>query len=97
MAEQRKYVAFDIETAAVIPDWESARKSNRPLGISCAATLASDETNARLWYGRAADGSPAGQMRQDEAHNLLEHLAGVAKAGCPASWKTRFASSRMRM
>ena len=37
----RKYLAFDLEIAREIPeggDW----KANRPLGISCAATLASD-------------------------------------------------------
>ena len=47
----RKYLAFDIETARVLPedtDW----KLNRPLGIACAATLSADCNNAVVWRGK---------------------------------------------
>ena len=81
MAGQRKYLAFDIETAAIIPEGDFDWASKRPLGISCAATLASDAANARLWCGRAPDGSPAGRMSQAEAGELVKHLAEMAAAG----------------
>lgn len=46
------YCAFDIEIATPIsgPDW----KADRPLGISCAATLTSDG-DLVLWHGRHDD------------------------------------------
>lgn len=81
MTEQRKYVAFDIETAAIIPEGDFDWASKRPLGISCAATLASDEANARLWCGHKADGSPAGRMSPAESGALVMHLAEKAAAG----------------
>ncbi len=81
MAKQRKYLAFDIETAAEIPasalDW----RPYRPLGISCAATLAGDEAGVRVWHGQMADGSPAPRMNSADAVSLVDYLASMAKAG----------------
>ena len=52
----RKYLAFDIEIAKPLvggDDW----KAQRPLGISCAATLRSDQEEPTLWYSSSvADG-----------------------------------------
>ena len=44
----RKYLAFDIETAKVQPPDERDWKSDRPLGISCAATLCCDANDRCL-------------------------------------------------
>jgi len=53
----RRYLAFDIETAKDIPGDDFNWRPHRPLGISCAATLASDSDQPRLctarhWMGR---------------------------------------------
>lgn len=68
-----RYVAFDLETAKVIPTHVRDWHSQRLLGISCAATL--DETgDLRIWYGKLPDGTPAPQMTQQEARTLLSFL-----------------------
>ena len=81
MPKSQKYLAFDIETAAEFPasalDW----RPYRPLGISCAATLASDETSARVWHGQTADGAPAPRMQKADAVGLVDYLASMTKAG----------------
>ena len=76
---QRNYLAFDIEIAKDFPDFSDWRR-HRPLGITCAATLAADEQEPRLWHGVAEGGGPADQMSRDEAAKLVErygwaHLA----------------------
>lgn len=45
----RKYLAFDIEIAKVIPEEETDWIAHRPLGITCAAAMASDGRQW-LWY-----------------------------------------------
>jgi len=81
MSTPRKYLAFDLETAAIIPadvwDW----RPYRPLGITCAATLASDEAQPRLWHGRTPAGTPAPRMQPAEAAQLVDYLAQQAAAG----------------
>ena len=62
----RKYLAFDIETAAPVPedhDW----KSCRPLGIACAATLSADSNNLVVWHGND-------KMSQQEVKRLVAYL-----------------------
>ena len=81
MSKQRRYLAFDIETAAVIPDADCDWRTCRPLGISCAATLPSDELNPRVWHGLTSDGSPAARMSREEAKGLVEHLASAVASG----------------
>jgi hypothetical protein len=78
---QAKYLAFDIETATILPDVASDWLRHRPLGISCAATLANDETSPRVWHGKTAEGSPAGRMQQHEAAQLVEYLARMTSDG----------------
>lgn len=48
---ENKFVAFDIEITKEIPDGLKDWKSIRPLGISCAATMRSDQTVPSLWHG----------------------------------------------
>jgi hypothetical protein len=84
--ERRKYLAFDVETAT-LPDWGHNRSRRHRLGITCAATLASDEPSPRLWYARADDGRPADRMQQADARQLVDYLAGKAAEGyTPLTW-----------
>jgi hypothetical protein len=75
----RKFVAFDIETTKEVPgedfDWES----HRPLGISCAALLKSDETTPVFIHGKGVDGRPAKQLSREEAGDLVNHLSRLVE------------------
>ena len=75
----RKFVAFDIETAKEVPgddfDWEP----HRPLGISCAALLKSDETVPEFVHGMNADGRPAKQLSLAEAGELVSRLTRLVE------------------
>ena len=71
----RKYLAFDIETAKVLPEDQPDWNSHRPLGISCAATLLADSDELVLWHGGADRKCPADRMSQQEAGRLVEYLA----------------------
>ncbi len=71
---RRNYLAFDLETAKVLPEDESDLKSHRPLGISCAATLVAGDNEPRPWHG-------GDQMSQDEAADLVHYLAAQVGQG----------------
>jgi len=75
-AMKRKYLAFDIETAKVMPEDEKDWKSCRPLGIACAATLLSDADEVTLWQGATAD-----RLSQPEAAGLVEYLRDKVRQG----------------
>jgi hypothetical protein len=77
----RKFLAFDIETAKDVPGEDFNWKPHRPLGISCAATLAVDAETPKLWHGRAVSGAPAPRMSRDEAVALVSYLRGMVAAG----------------
>jgi hypothetical protein len=66
---KRKYLAFDIETAKLMPEGEPNWRSCRPLGIACAATLLADTDELVLWHGAASD-----RLSPHEASNLVEYL-----------------------
>jgi hypothetical protein len=78
---KRKYLAFDIETAKEVPgegfDW----KPHRPLGIACAAALASDGREPFVWHGKTAAGTPAGKMSREEALELVRRLMQLVGEG----------------
>ena len=61
----RRYLAFDIETAADVPGPDFDWRSHRPLGITCAAALACDASEATVWHGEEPDGTPAARMSSD--------------------------------
>ena len=42
MKNQPRYLAFDIESAKILPEGVQDWSHHRPLGISCAATLPSE-------------------------------------------------------
>ena len=48
----RKYVAFDIETAKILPEKFGDLHDHRPLGITCMATWCSDESSPRTFYSK---------------------------------------------
>jgi len=76
-----EYLAFDIETAKDVPGDDFNWRPYRPLGISCAATLASDIGQPLLWYGKTRDGLPAERMSQEDAQGLVQYLAKMAAQG----------------
>ena len=72
---ERKYVAFDIETAKVIPGRVHDLKAHRPLGIACAAALPLGHEHPRVWHGQSPnEDRPARQMEPDEVANLVKDL-----------------------
>ena len=79
---ERKYVAFDIETAANVANFRGQWRSFRPLGITCAAALASGAEKATVWHAQNADGTPAGRMSRAEARQVVDRLAALAAEGC---------------
>jgi len=81
MNATRRYLAFDIETAGVVEngsDWTS----QRPLGISCAATLLADSDQPTLWHGETDRASPKDRMRREEAAALVRYLEDQVAQGC---------------
>jgi RNase_H superfamily len=77
----RRYLAFDIETAKDVPGDDFNWRPHRPLGISCAATLASPSREVVLWHGKTKDGAPTAQMTRDDAAELLQYLCQMANEG----------------
>jgi hypothetical protein len=77
----RKYLAFDLETAKFQLPGDLNWKKDRPLGISCAATLCCDAEEPLLWYGVTKTNRPARQMGQDEVRKLVKYLSGMVKSG----------------
>jgi hypothetical protein len=77
----RKFIAFDIETAADIPGTDFNWRPHRPIGITCAAVLASDAADPVVWHARSADGKPAPRMSRDEARAVVKFLTEQAAAG----------------
>lgn len=78
-----KLLAFDIEIERTIPegcqDWFSLGK----LGISCAATVASDgdNTEARLWWGGKAEGCYRNHMHPEEIDSMLRYMESMRQDG----------------
>lgn len=81
------FLAFDIETAKEVPGDDFDWKSHRPLGITCLASLATGDTEPRVWFSRSADGSPAPQMSQQDIADFLSYLAQAQTDGLvPLTW-----------
>jgi len=71
---KRKYLAFDLETAKVLPEATSDLFSHRPLGICCAAAVTEDGAKPRVWYGRSKLGEPAESMSHEEVKRMVHEL-----------------------
>ena len=76
----KRYLALDIETAR-LTDGSGDWRSQRPLGITCAAILASDQDSPQLWHGKNSDGTPAPQMTPADLSALLAHLQQMVDSG----------------
>jgi hypothetical protein len=77
----RCYLAFDIETSKDVPGEDFNWRPYRPLGISCAATLASGAAQPLLWHGQTPDGLPDKRMSQADARGLAAYLSKMAADG----------------
>ncbi len=66
-----RYLSWDIEIYHPIPAGATDWKTHMPLGVSCAATLASDESDPILWH--AADKSKP--MSAADLDAMIEYLA----------------------
>ena len=76
----RRYIAFDIETAKVLPEAAGDLLAHRPLGIACAAAVFSDSDAVVTWHG-VADGKPSARMSQHEVRSLLCDLIEHVRSG----------------
>ncbi|MBS0265982.1 MAG: ribonuclease H-like domain-containing protein [Planctomycetes bacterium] len=77
----RKFIAFDIETAAEIPGPDFNWKPHRPIGITCAAAIVSGATQPIVWHGHSPDGRPSPRMTSAEARGVVQFLAEQVAAG----------------
>ncbi len=77
----RKYLAFDIETAADIPGPDFNWRPHRPIGITCAAIVASDAPEPIVWHGKTDARAPAPRMTRDEAREVVKSLVQKAAEG----------------
>ena len=83
----RKYLAFDIETAKIIEGKVYDLKSHRPLGITCIASQSSDEENPKIWMSKDASGDPASQMSRADIQKFVDYLMDRIGYGyVPLSW-----------
>jgi len=80
-----KLLAFDIETActATGAHW----KRQRPLGITCIASMTSDCREPKLWFSLDEQQSPAPQMSQALVVQFVQYLEQQTEQGFVAlSW-----------
>ena len=77
----RKYLAFDIETAKILPPNVTDLLSHRPLGICCTSTWASDQDIPQLFYSNEPDRKPAAQMTQEDLSKFVDWLLDRVAVG----------------
>lgn len=80
MGATRRYVAFDIETAKVLPESVTDLMDHRPLGVACAAAVVAEGDEAFTWRGEEGGGS-AGPMSQLGVRSMLDQFAAWADQG----------------
>lgn len=80
MSAEPRYVAFDIETAKVLPTGAGDLLAHRPLGIACAAAIRSDDPEPIVWHGREG-GAPAARMSRGECRALVADLEALVAGG----------------
>ena len=76
-----RYLAFDIEIAKILPADVDDLKAHRPLGITCAATLAEGDAQARTWFTEESNNRPAPRMSRDDLSELVDFLSAQVEAG----------------
>lgn len=80
-APRRKFVAFDIETAKLLPDAAGDLLAHRPLGIACAAAFSLDIGREWTWHGKMPLGIPSEKMSVGEAAALIGDLESLVAEG----------------
>jgi hypothetical protein len=78
----RRYLAFDIETAKLIPENEPDWKSHRPLGISCAATLLADSDELVLALVTASNCHPENDRLQYATRRAIKGVRAEGVLRC---------------
>lgn len=82
-----KYLAFDLETAKVQPPHLRDWKSQRPLGICCAATYCDGAKAPLFWFGGTRRERPASRMTATEVRSLVKYLSKrVAEGYTIVTW-----------
>ena len=74
----KKYLAFDIEIAQMIPEDETDWKAHRPLGITCAAAASSDG-GIWNWYAKETDGRFTDRMSKDLCKYMVCDLMALVR------------------
>ena len=77
---KHRYLAFDIETAKLLPENVTDLFAHRPLGITCAAAVDADGQHETRWHGKDAGGFAA-QMSREDAAALVHDLARFVDDG----------------
>jgi hypothetical protein len=77
----RRFLAFDLETAKIVPEPVVDLLAHRPLGIACATATANDLQQPFIWHGRDAGGRPASRMTREEAADLVHRLSALTSQG----------------
>lgn len=81
----RKYLAFDLEIAALIPEDETEWKQYRPLGITCvglAKVSDNGEIVTRSYYGEEGGNDiPSSRMSKDDCQEIVRKLQGAVDRG----------------
>jgi hypothetical protein len=78
----RKFLAFDIETAAILSDLQFHDwKAHRPLGITCVAAQAHGDAKATIWDARQAGDGTAGRMTPAQLVEFMEYLLRMLDQG----------------
>lgn len=80
MSAEPRYVAFDIETAKVLPPEAGDLLAHRPLGIACAAALRSDDPEPIVWHG-GDRGSPSARVSREECRAMVADLEALVAGG----------------
>src|SRR5699024_9772385 len=78
---ERKYLAFDIETAKILPEDAGSLKTHRPLGISCAAAWPVDRDEPAIFYSSTEGEGPAARMSQKDLSDMVDFLLKSRKNG----------------
>lgn len=81
MTDKKKYLAFDIEIAQLLPEDETDWKAHRPLGITCAAA-ASNDGGIWNWYARKPpDDRFTDRMRKEVCSYMVWDLMKLVANG----------------
>jgi len=74
------FVAFDLETAKVLPQQAGDLLAHRPLGIACAAAVVPGQAAPVTWHGMQ-DGKPSARMSRAEVGSMVEQLTSFVNRG----------------